>query len=109
MTIAIDLPTNAFQVAKLEKLASRWWMRIAAPVEIKLACDATSVKEGSSQLCQYMRLVLRNQLDRRFVFGLLVCDHYMRVFYCDRSGLLVTDSWIDINKVSLINFGQGYR
>ncbi|KAH8099598.1 hypothetical protein BXZ70DRAFT_1027067 [Cristinia sonorae] len=85
------------QVKKLEKTATLWWLRVVAPLEMKPVRDAHSVRVGSAQLLRCMRLVLRNQLDRQFVFGILVCGQYMRVFFCDRSGLLTTTEWIDLH------------
>ncbi|KAH8091842.1 hypothetical protein BXZ70DRAFT_898517 [Cristinia sonorae] len=90
-------PSSLEQVKKLEKTATLWWLRVVAPIEMKPVRDAESVRVGSAQLLRYMRLVLRNQLDRQFVFGILVCGHYMRVFFCDRSGLLTTTEWIDLH------------
>ncbi|KAH8091829.1 hypothetical protein BXZ70DRAFT_471969 [Cristinia sonorae] len=81
----------------LEKIATLWWLRIVVPIEMKPKFNPKSVQVGSSRLLRYMRLVLRNQLDRRFVFGILICSHFMRVFFCDRSGLLTTSEWIDLH------------
>ncbi|KAH8084361.1 hypothetical protein BXZ70DRAFT_900425 [Cristinia sonorae] len=73
-----------------------WWLRVTTPVEVKTTDSEENQREGSAQLCRYMRQVLRAQLDRQFVFGLLLCDHKLRVFYCDRSGLLASMDWINI-------------
>ncbi|KAH8087132.1 hypothetical protein BXZ70DRAFT_994627 [Cristinia sonorae] len=83
---------------ELEKLSSIWWLRVTTPVEVKPTDSKQHQTEGSAQLCRYMRQVLRAQLDRRFVFGLLLCNHKLRVFYCDRSGLLASSTWIDIRE-----------
>ncbi|KAH8091799.1 hypothetical protein BXZ70DRAFT_469438 [Cristinia sonorae] len=85
------------QIKDLERIATLWWLRIVVPVEMKPTFNPKSVQVGSAQLLRYMRLVLRNQLDRRFVFGILICGHFMRVFFCDRSGLLTTTEWIDLH------------
>ncbi|THH17211.1 hypothetical protein EUX98_g9170 [Antrodiella citrinella] len=86
------------ELSKLNKVASIWWLRVVTPVEIKLKSDKKSKQEGSSQLANYMRMVMRTQPNRHFVFGLLLCGGHLRVLYCDRSGLLATRSWIDIRK-----------
>ncbi|KAH8087144.1 hypothetical protein BXZ70DRAFT_899761 [Cristinia sonorae] len=83
---------------ELEKLSSIWWLRVTTPVEVKPTDSKQHQTEGSAQLCRYMRQVLRAQLDRRFVFGLLLCNHKLRVFFCDRSGLLGSSTWIDIRE-----------
>ena len=90
-------------ISQLEKSTNVWWLRVTTPVEIKPAHTGVKRQEdstmGSAQLLRYMKLVLRTQLDRRFVFGLLLCEHQLRVFYDDRSSLLATESWIDIRTV----------
>ncbi|KAH8078726.1 hypothetical protein BXZ70DRAFT_1051161 [Cristinia sonorae] len=84
------------QAELLEKLAALGWVRINTPLEMKPVWTAVSIRNGSAQLIRYMRLVLKNQLDRRFVFGILICGDRMRVFYCDRSSLVTTKNWINI-------------
>jgi len=83
----------------LEALCSVWWLRIGTPVEVKLTDKAGERRSGSAQLCRYMQQILKTQFDRRFVFGLLLCKDKLRVFYCDRSGLLGTQSWIDLSSL----------
>lgn len=48
-----------------------------------------------------MSLALKEQLDRRFIFGLLLCGTKLSVWLCDKSGLLGTDKVIDINEVRI--------
>ncbi|EIN05074.1 hypothetical protein PUNSTDRAFT_137758 [Punctularia strigosozonata HHB-11173 SS5] len=55
------------------------------------------MSDGVLQLCRYMRLVLGEQLDRRFVLGLLLCGRKLLVWLCDRSGLIGTEDPIDIH------------
>ena len=52
------------------------------------------------QLFGYLRRILREQLDRRFVFGLTLGPDMMTVWLHDRSGVIGTKSAIDIHKVS---------
>ncbi|KAH8084354.1 hypothetical protein BXZ70DRAFT_900451 [Cristinia sonorae] len=90
-------PPKSFPAfSQLRDQITIWWLRVNTPVEVKPTDSEEHQREGSAQLCRYMRQVLRHQLDRRYVFGLLLCNHKMRVFYCDRSGLLVTMDWVDI-------------
>lgn len=80
--------------SKLEVSIDSMWLHATTPVEIKpTGCW------GSGQILLYMKQVLETQLDRRFVFGLLIRGHQLRVFYDDRTGLLATEGWIDIQKV----------
>ncbi|THH14623.1 hypothetical protein EUX98_g9585 [Antrodiella citrinella] len=74
------------------------WIRVNTPVAIrqKNSESGSQYDEGSMRLCREMQAVLRTQLDRHFVFGLLLKRRGLRVFYGDRSGFLRTDSWIDV-------------
>ena len=56
-------------------------------------------KSSFLRLCMSMQAVLKTQVDRCFVFGLLICEKVFRVFCCDRAGMLGTSSWIDIHSV----------
>lgn len=51
-----------------------------------------------------MRLVLREQLDRRFVPGLLLCESKLSVWLCDRAGILGTNKLINIHAVCHSNY-----
>ena len=89
---------------QLNKLTHIWWLRVTTPVEIKPARTApTDVKNdwivGSAELVRYMKQILKTQLDRRFVFGVLICGHSLRIFYDDRTGLVATEDAIDIPEV----------
>jgi hypothetical protein len=70
-------------------------------VEIKKANDQKSFNEGIFQACTYLRLVLREQLDRRFAFALLLCDDELTVLLNDRSGLVYTKDPINIHQEPL--------
>src|SRR5258708_13097098 len=54
------------------------------------------------QLFGHLRRVLREQLDRRFVFGLTLGHEMMTVWLHDRSGVIGTKTAIDIHKVGEI-------
>ncbi|TFY81315.1 hypothetical protein EWM64_g2696 [Hericium alpestre] len=82
---------------ELAEKCSVWWLRVLAPVEMKPKDDLENRKIGVDQLCRYLRQVLREQLDRRFALGLLVCKSKLSVWFCDRSGLLGTATPIDIH------------
>lgn len=51
------------------------------------------------QLFGYLRRILREQLDRRFVFGLTLGPDMMTVWMHDRSGVIGTKTAINIHKV----------
>ncbi|KAH8087128.1 hypothetical protein BXZ70DRAFT_955687 [Cristinia sonorae] len=91
-----DADVNNNLLIRLEELSTLWWLRVTTPVEVRLTDSGDDQREGSVQLCRYMRQVLRAQPDRRYVFGLLLCDHKLLVLYCDRSGLMASMDWIDI-------------
>ncbi|KAA1475414.1 hypothetical protein DENSPDRAFT_424375 [Dentipellis sp. KUC8613] len=75
-----------------------WWLRVHVPVEVKLKDSEQDIIQGIKQLCRYMRQVLAEQLDRRFVIGLLICGSKLSIWLCDRSGLMGTRNPIDIHK-----------
>lgn len=83
---------------------SVWWKRVNVPAAMKILDTPVNRRDGSAQICRYMRQVLKEQFDRQFVFGLLLCGTRLRVFLCDRSGLLATSTSINILKVSPIWF-----
>jgi hypothetical protein len=70
-------------------------------VEVKKANDQKSFNEGIFQACTYLRLILREQLDRRFAFALLLCDDELTVLLNDRSGLVYTKDPINIHQEPL--------
>ena len=76
------------------------WRQMHIPMEFKPYGDEESQEEAAMQLFKYMKQVLADQLDRRFVFGLTLCGRWLNVFLCDRSGLLSMDKPIDIHLVS---------
>lgn len=74
-----------------------WWRQVHTPVEIKP--DEKDSDKAYIQICCYMRQVLAEQLDRRFVVGLLLCRDKLTVFFSDRSGILRSSIPIDIHEV----------
>lgn len=88
------------QKKELDKMLETWWLRVHIPVEIKAKKDDKDVLEAVKQLCGYLRQVLREQMDRRFVLGLVFCGTDISIWLCDRSGLLGTATPINIHKVS---------
>jgi len=54
------------------------------------------------QLFGYLRQILWEQLDRRFIFGLTLSPETMTVWLHDRSGVIETKTAIDIHKVGEI-------
>jgi len=76
-----------------------WWLQIIAAVEAKRKED-DKWDDLIKQLMGYLRRILREQLDRRFVFGLTLGPTSMTVWMHDRSGVIGTKTAIDIHKVS---------
>ncbi|THH27918.1 hypothetical protein EUX98_g6267 [Antrodiella citrinella] len=72
------------------------WIRVNILVAMWQKNSSIQYDEGSTRLCRGVQAVLQTQLDRHFVFGLLLKQCGLRVFYGNRSGLLATDSWIDV-------------
>lgn len=78
---------------------SVWWRQVHTPVEIQCKDDPKALLEACTQLCRYMGQVLIDQLDRRFVLGLVLCRDKLTVLLSDRSGILRTLTPIDIHEV----------
>jgi hypothetical protein len=95
-----SLPSIHLQIKELEKTLDTWWLRVHVPVEIKTGREDKDILGAVSQLCGYLRQVLREQMDRRFALGLAFCGTLLSVWLCDRSGLLGTVRSIDVHKVS---------
>lgn len=51
------------------------------------------------QLFKYIKQILAEQLDRRFVVGLTLCGCQLNIFVVDRSGILSMDAPIDVHSV----------
>ena len=78
---------------------SLWWRQLHAVVEFKRDED---FNDAIRQLCRYMRQMLREQPDRRFVLGITICFDKLGVWLCDRSGVIGIDTPINIHNVSVI-------
>ena len=76
-----------------------WWLQIVALVEMKRK-PTDKWEDVVNQLIGYQRRLLREQLDRRFVIGLVMGNSRMTIWIHDRSGVLGTVDSIDIHKVS---------
>ncbi|KAF5374618.1 hypothetical protein D9615_008972 [Tricholomella constricta] len=74
-----------------------WWLRVNAVVEIKPFEDEDILKR-IYQLVSYLRETLREQLDRRFVPGLLLSRRQLAVWVADRSGVFGTHTTFDVHK-----------
>jgi hypothetical protein len=71
------------------------WSKIHIPIEFK---KRNSITPALPQLIAYCRGTLREQPNRRFVYGLTVSGPYVQVWLFDRSGALGSEP-IDIHKV----------
>jgi len=86
----------------LVQLQTIWWLQIIAAVEMKRS-DSRNWVDVIKHLFGYLRRILREQLDRRFVFGLTLGPDMMTVWLHDRSGVIGTKTSIDIHEVGKIN------
>ncbi|KAH9945527.1 hypothetical protein B0H21DRAFT_809283 [Amylocystis lapponica] len=83
--------------AKQEKgVARAHWLRVHVPVEIK--SDDGDIAPAVGRLCRMMRQIFREQVDRRFVLGLVFCKSELSVWLCDRLGLLGTQTPFNIHE-----------
>ncbi|KAK7684307.1 hypothetical protein QCA50_012631 [Cerrena zonata] len=82
------LPMDAMQ---------RWWLQLHAVFELKRVNTENEVKTATIQVITGMRRILREQFNRRFVFGVTLCQEDLCVWLCDRSGLLGMDKPINIH------------
>ncbi|KAI0329144.1 hypothetical protein GY45DRAFT_1418167 [Cubamyces sp. BRFM 1775] len=79
---------------KIEKLR---WLQFVAAVEAKRNFDQND-QELISQLLTYLRLIMVEQKDRRFTFGLFLSNMQVSVWLQDRSGVLGMDVPINIHE-----------
>ena len=74
-------------------------MCIHVVYEIKLNKTESEWHSAVKQLATYMRQILIEQLDRRFVLGFVLLYDELTLVLCDRSGVTVTKTPINIHKV----------
>ncbi|KAF5374686.1 hypothetical protein D9615_008969 [Tricholomella constricta] len=74
-----------------------WWLRVNVVIEIK-PLEEEDILKHIHQLMGYLREILRQQLDRRFVPGLLFSRKLLAVWVADRSGVFGTQTAFDIHK-----------
>ncbi|KAG6880865.1 hypothetical protein C0995_004055, partial [Termitomyces sp. Mi166 len=82
---------------RLPQLYQLWWMCIHIVYEIKIEMTEEERYRAIKQLLKYMRQVLIEQLDRRFVLGFVLQVEKLTLVLCDRSGVIMTSRWIDIH------------
>lgn len=71
-------------------------------VEFKAKGESADINSALKQLCGYARQIFREQLDRRFVFGLTICFDKVNMYLFDRSGVVGMSSPINIHTVNII-------
>ena len=69
-------------------------------MDVKPGDDSDSQEGAAMQLFKYVKRVLAEQLDRRFVVGLTLCGRLLNIFIIDRSGIPSMDAPIDVHSVS---------
>ncbi|KAF9031218.1 hypothetical protein BDZ89DRAFT_1037587 [Hymenopellis radicata] len=74
-----------------------WWFQVVSVLDTRRT-DKEDWEEVVNRLIGDLRLVLREQLDRRFVFGFTLGPRCMSVCLHDRSGVLLTSTPIDIHE-----------
>ncbi|KAG6918274.1 hypothetical protein DXG01_015648 [Tephrocybe rancida] len=83
--------------AMLIKVITALWLKIGTIIEVKRKEDKDHM-EHITQLMSYLRQILREQLDRWFVPGLMFSGKHLAVWVADRSGALGTDRSFDIHE-----------
>ncbi|KAL1743482.1 hypothetical protein HDZ31DRAFT_74861, partial [Schizophyllum fasciatum] len=89
-------------VLALEKLSGAalqtaiWWLQIIVAVEVKRHDEGWQV--AVLQLLKYLRQILVEQQNRRFVFGFTLGPRQMSIWLQDRSGVLGTDVPINFHE-----------
>ncbi|EAU82093.2 other/FunK1 protein kinase [Coprinopsis cinerea okayama7 len=73
------------------------WLRTRGVVEIKTRYWLNDIWPTTLQLCTYLRQILREQHDRRFVFGFIFFHRSLAIWHSDRSGLLGVKQVINID------------
>ncbi|GJJ10631.1 hypothetical protein Clacol_004858 [Clathrus columnatus] len=78
--------------------AKIWWRQMIAVVEVKRQ-DGDQLYLGAfPQLCNYVRQIFRQQLDRRFVLGITISFNNISMWLCDRSGGMGMSKPYDIHE-----------
>ena len=88
--------SNGFYMPQKHKMRI-FWMHIHNILEVKR--HNLTDRQTLDQALMYMRQILSEQLDRRFVLGFVLCGSQLQVVLCDRSGIMITKSSINIHKV----------
>ncbi|KAJ8697046.1 hypothetical protein PTI98_006854 [Pleurotus ostreatus] len=70
-------------------LVSIWWLQVICAMAMKRK-DSQTGMDIVKQLIGYLRRILREQLDHRFVFGMTMGPNRMTVWLHDHSGVLGT-------------------
>ncbi|KAG6895546.1 hypothetical protein C0992_000685 [Termitomyces sp. T32_za158] len=83
---------------KILELYKLWWMCIHIVYEIKWDQAEEDRLDAVKQLLGYMRLLLAEQLDRRFVLGFILLYDDLTLVLCDRSGMMMTSASINIHR-----------
>ncbi|KAG6863346.1 hypothetical protein C0993_011888, partial [Termitomyces sp. T159_Od127] len=74
-----------------------WWMGIHVVYELRVENSELEQYSAVKQLVVYMRQVLIKQLDRRFVLGFVLLLDKLTLVLCDRSGVMMTGTPINIH------------
>ncbi|KAG6859209.1 hypothetical protein C0991_001096, partial [Blastosporella zonata] len=94
----LELSKQNSEMETLMKGYKPSWMGIHVPYEIKPKKSPTDWHGAVDQAMSYIGHVFMEQLDRRFAFALVLCRDELTILMCDRSGLMVTKTPINIHK-----------
>ncbi|KAG6889541.1 hypothetical protein C0992_004801 [Termitomyces sp. T32_za158] len=82
----------------LSGLYQLWWMCIHIVYDIKVDKSDAERYSAVKQLMVYMHQALMEQLDRRFVLGFVLLFDELTLVSCDRSGVILAKTPINIHK-----------
>ncbi|KAG6838863.1 hypothetical protein C0991_007829, partial [Blastosporella zonata] len=94
----LELSKQNSEMETLMKGYKPSWMGIHVPYEIKPKKSHKDWHGAVDQAMTYIGHVFMEQLDRRFAFALVLCRDELTILMCDRSGLMVTKTPINIHK-----------
>ncbi|KAI0058868.1 hypothetical protein BV25DRAFT_1829618 [Artomyces pyxidatus] len=67
-----------------------WWRAVHIPLEVKRRADPDA---AALQLLRYVRQALKEQPDRRFMYGLVFAKYNLTVWHVDHSGALASTAF----------------
>ncbi|KAI0051942.1 hypothetical protein FA95DRAFT_107438 [Auriscalpium vulgare] len=84
-TLMSDMRPDIVATFKTTGTGRVWWRTVHIPLEVK---QANTDALAAIQLLRYVRQALREQPDRRFMYGLVFAKRTLTVWHVDRSGAM---------------------